>query len=191
MNQISSIEPLTFVAKCRTDALDAVFVESVALVTATGEAADAVLAASIVTHVGEVSAFVDIFAVDVAGAFRTQFFESGCSRFWTRVATVSPGFADGAATDALQVVTFDLFGADAVPVVQVTRFLTLVDAARSSFVQGQSGWTGAGEGSFRVDTDAASFTNARIQVAFVDIRACFAVHLSHESTCLPPRQIDH
>jgi hypothetical protein len=166
--------------KCRTDALDAVLVESVALVTATGEATDAVLAASIVTHVGEVSAFVDVFAVDVAGAFRTQFFESGCSRFWTRVATVSPSFADGAAAHALQVVPFDLFGADAVPVVQVTRFLTLVDAARSSFVQGQSGRTGTGERTFRVDTDAASFTNARIQVAFVYIRACFAVHLSNE-----------
>lgn len=89
---------------------------------------------------------------------------------------MTPGFADAATADALQVMTFQLLGADAVTIVEIARLLTLIDAASGRLVQRQSRWAGAGERSFRVDADAAAFANARIQIAFVDVSASLAVH---------------
>ena len=160
-----------------TIALDSVFVEGVALVAPTRETTDAVFAATVVAHVGECSAFVDIFAVDVAVSFWTKFFESDRARFWTRIASVAPSFADTATTNTLEVMALQFLGADAVSVVEVTRLLTLIDAARAGLVQCQTGRASASEGTFRVDTDSAAFANARIQIAFVNVRASLAVHL--------------
>ena len=129
----------------RTIALDAVFVDGESLVAATGKAADAVLAASVIAHVGKLGALVDVFAIDVAVTLGAEFFESSRPGFGTRIAAETPGFADGAAADALQIVTVQIFGTDSVAVVQIAGFLALVDAACPRVIQGQSWWTRAGE----------------------------------------------
>lgn len=160
-----------------TIALDSVLVQGVALVTAARETSDAILTAAVFTHVRELRAFVDVFAVDVTVTFGTKFLEGNRSWFGTRVASMTPRFSDGATADALQIVALHFLGADAVPVVKETRFLALVNTARSCVVQGQSWRTRAAEGSFRVDAYAAAFANARVEIAFVNICARFAVHL--------------
>lgn len=146
------------------------------MVTTAVETADTVLAAAVIAHVGEGRALVDVLAVDVAVAFWAEFLEGGRARLGARVAGVAPGFADAAAADAPQVVALQLLGADAVAVVEVAGLLALVDAPGGRLVQRQSRRAGAGEGSLRVDADAAALANARVQVALVDIRARLAVH---------------
>ncbi len=163
--------------------LDAIFVEGVALVAAAREASYAVLAAAVGAHVGEAGALVDVLTVDVAVAFGAQLVEGRRARLGARVAGQAPGLADGAAAGALQVVALDLFGADAVPVLQVARLLALVDALGARGVQRQARRAGARERAVRVDAQAAALANARVQVALVHVRARFAVHLSN-----PPRR---
>lgn len=146
------------------------------MVTAAVETSDAVLTAAVIAHVGEGRALVDVLAVDVAVAFWAEFLEGGRARLGARVAGVAPGFADAAAADAPQVVTLQLLGADAVAVVEVAGLLALIDAPGGRLVQRQSRRAGAGEGSLRVDADAAALADARVQVALVDVRARLAVH---------------
>ena len=87
-----------------------------------------------VTHIGELDALVDVFAVDVAVTFGAQLFESGWTRFGAWFTAETPGFTDGAAADGFQVVAVHVFGAHAVTVVQVARFLALVDATSARFI---------------------------------------------------------
>ena len=89
-----------------TEAFDAIFVNSVTLVTATRKTADAVLAATVFAHVRKRGALVDVFTVDVTMSFRTQLFERCCAGFRARVAIISPSFADTATAHAFQVVAF-------------------------------------------------------------------------------------
>ncbi len=161
-----------------TIALDSVFVESVALVAATREATDAVFAATMVAHVGECCTFIDIFSVDVTVPFGAELLESDRARFWARIASVTPCFTDTATTNALQVVSFQLFGTNSVSVVEVARLLALIDTTGSSLVECQTRRTSARERSLRVDANTTAFANARVQIAFVDVRARLAVHLS-------------
>ena len=164
-----------------TVAFDAIFVQRVPLIAAAREAADAVLAAAVLAHAGKVGALVDVLAVDVAVPLGTELFEERRARLGARVARVTPRFADRAAADALQVVAFELLGADAVTVFQVARLLALVDAAHARRVQRQAGRAGARERSFRIDTNAASFADARVQIAFVDVGARFAIDLRNDN----------
>lgn len=145
------------------------------MVTPARETTDAVLTPAVIAHVGESGTLVDILTINVTMSFGTKFFESYRSWFRTRVASVAPSFADAATADALQIVALQLLGTDAVSVVEVARLLTLIDAASARLVQCQTRWTGAREGSFGVDADTATFANAGIEVAFVDVSACLAV----------------
>ena len=146
------------------------------MITSTIETADTVFASSVIAHVGESGTLVDVLAVDVSVSFGTQFLKRGRARFRTRIASVTPGFADAVTANALEVMTLQLFGANAVTIVKVTRLLTLIDASSGRLVECQSRWAGAGERTFRVDADASTFANARVQVALVDVRASLAVH---------------
>ena len=104
------------------------------MVATTREAADAVLTAPVIAHVGELDALVDVLAVDVAVAFGAELFEGGRSRFGAGIAGQTPGLADGTAADGFQVVAVHVFGADAVAVVQEAGLLALVDAAGARFI---------------------------------------------------------
>lgn len=91
------------------------------MITSTIETADTVFASSVIAHVGESGTLVDVLAVDVSVSFGTQFLKRGRARFRTRIASVTPGFADAATANALEVMTLQLFGANAVTIVKVTR----------------------------------------------------------------------
>ena len=105
------------------------------MITSTIETADTVFASSVIAHVGESGTLVDVLAVDVSVSFGTQFLKRGRARFRTRIASVTPGFADAATANALQVMTLQLLGANAVTIVKVTRLLTLIDASSGRLVE--------------------------------------------------------
>ena len=159
-----------------TIAFDSVLVEGVSLITATGETSDTVLAPTVLAHVEKVGTFVDILSIDVTVTFGTEFFESDGARFGTRIARVTPRFTDAATADALEIVTLKFLGADTVTVFEVARLLALIDAPCGRVIERQSRWASAAERSFRVDANATAFTDARIEVAFIDVGARLAVH---------------
>ena len=111
-----------------TIALDSILIEGVSLIASARETPDAVLTSSVFAHVGEIGAFVNIFAIDVTVAFWTEFLESNRSWFRTRITGMTPGFTDTTTADALEIMALKFFGADTVTVFEITRLLALINA---------------------------------------------------------------
>ena len=111
-----------------TIALDSILIEGVSLIASARETPDAVLTSSVFAHVGEIGAFVNIFAIDVTVAFWTEFLESNRSWFRTRITGMTPGLTDTTTADALEIMALKFFGADTVTVFEITRLLALINA---------------------------------------------------------------
>ena len=89
---------------------------------------------------------------------------------------MTPSFSDAATADALQIMPIQFFCADSVPMLHVTRLLTLINASSGRIIQSETGRTSTCKGSFSIDADPTSFTDSRVEVAFIDVRARFPVY---------------
>lgn len=113
-----------------TIALNAMFVERVALIAPATVAADRVLASAVLAHARKLDALIDVLTLGEAIPAWAQLRVRWRTYFRTQLAFVAaPGATHGTATDHFREMTLYWTGALTVAIVQVARFLPGVDAS--------------------------------------------------------------